>query len=470
MGVLKNRFLLHRELFFKVSVVLVIIFLSCFIAFHASTSITPLYIAFCTLSFFLIFNRPAIAVIMVLSVLTVYQLLGYIPHFEIGTFNIFLGDVLSIIFIGAAVLRLSMNARTQSVILSYPGRLFIIFSALAIIGILRGLPSYGQTTIVHAREHIYVIAATAYFCTFRFNKLRIKHILPIFFIFGILLLGIAYLGWLDILPKHEILLKREGTWLGERMLNRMGAFYLVFILFAHVISGINKVIEKPLLWWLTVTGLIIAIILNQVRTTWVVVFIGSLILAFKYRLKFIGKVLRVLFLLFILVSFLWFYQPKAISRVSNYLYNAATVFWEPEHTTLSWRIEGDKAYLKQMSLKDYALGVPFGTPIAYEIEGQRWVAGVHNMFIAHIYRVGILGLVAFTLLQIFLIIKINRILKGEKDKLIKNVLAVFWITLICYQVNFLAWTADFLYPVILGISMSMVAHYEYGKKVKLGKI
>ena len=63
--------------------------------------------------------------------------------------------------------------------------------------------------------------------------------------------------------------------------------------------------------------------------------------------------------------------------------------------------------------------------------------------------------------------RINKLIKIEKDKLIKNGLIILWITLICYQVNFMAWTADFLYPVILGISMSMVAHYEQDKKVQL---
>jgi len=460
--------LLNRKVISYIFMVLIVTFLGCFSAL--SQKMILLYITFCILSFFLIFKRPLIAIVMILSVLSIYQLLGYIPHFEIGTWNIFLGDVLAIIFTIAAILRLSMNTQSQTIIHSFPWKLFVIFSALAIVGILRGLPNYGQTTIVHARGYIYVIATTAYFCTFRFDKYKINRILPIFIIFGILLLSIAYLRWIEILPPAEYLLKYEGTWLGERMLNRNGAFYLVFVLFVFIVSKINKVTRKHILSWIALMSLVIAIILIQFRTMWVIVFIGFIVLTFKYRLKFISKAPIALFLFFILIFFLWFCSPTTISRIGNYLYNAATVFWKPEHSTLSWRISGIKAYLKRMSLKGYILGMPFGTPISYEVAGVRLKAGVHNMFIEQVYRTGVFGLAIFILLQFFLIRKIHKILKEEKDKLIKNSLVILWITLICYQVLFMGWTADFLYPIILGISISMVAHYEYDKKIKLLKI
>ncbi len=459
--------LLNRKVISYISMVLIMTFLGYFNVL--SQKMTLLYITFSILSFFLIFKRPLIAIVMILSVLSIYQLLGYIPHFEIGTWNIFLGDMLAIIFTIVVILRLLMSTQSQTIIHSYPWKLFVIFSALAIVGILRGLPNYGQTTIVHARQGIYVIATTAYFCTFRFDKYKINRILPIFIIFGILLLSIAYLRWIEILPPAEYLLKYEGTWLGERMLNRDGAFYLVFVLFVFIVSKINKVTRKHVLSWIAVMSLIIAIILIQFRTMWVLVFIGFIVLTFKYRLRFIGKTSIALFLFFILIFFLWFYSPITISRIGNYLYDAVTVFWKPEHSTFSFRVESNKAYLKRESLKEYILGVPFGTPISYVIEGQERQTGVHNMFVEQIYRTGIFGLATFILLQFFLIRKIHKILKEEKDKLIKNSLVILWITLICYQVYFMAWSTDFLYPIILGISMSIVAHYGRDKKVKLAK-
>lgn len=470
---LKDNLLFNHKLILNISIVLIAIFLARFIVYSQGTDLLYidgmdlLYIALCILSFFLIFKRPVIAIAMVLSVLVIYQLLGYVPHFEIGIFNIFLGDVLAIIFTMATILRLSLNTQSQTIIHSYPWKLFVIFSALAIVGILRGLPYYGETTIVHAREHIYVIAATAYFCTFRFDKSEIKRIFPIFVVFGILLLGMAYLRWLGILAPREGSLVYRGTWLGMRMLNRYGAFYLVFVLFVFVVSKINKMTKKNILSWIVIIGTIVAIILNQVRTTWVLVFVGFLVLSFKYRLRFIGKALIVLFLFLILIPFLLFYRPGPVLRISNYLYTAATVFWRPEHTTFSFRIESNKAYLKKMSLKEYILGVPFGTPISYRIEGQERQTSPHNMFVEQIYRTGIFGLIIFVLLQISLMRRINKLIKIENDKLIKNGLIILWITLICYQVNFMAWTADLLYPIILGISMSMIAHYEQDKKVQL---
>lgn len=473
---LKDNLLFNRKLVLNIFIVLIAIFLSRFIVYSQGMDLLYidrmdlLYIALCILSFFLILKRPVIAITMVLSVLAIYQLLGYVPHFEIGIFNIFLGDILAIIFTVATILRLSLNTQSQTIVHSYPWKLFVIFSALAIVSILRGLPHYGETTMVHAREHIYVITATAYFCTFRFDKSEIRRIFPIFVVFGILLLSIACLRWLGILAPREGSLIYKGTWLGQRMLNRYGAFYLVFILYVFVVSKINRMTKKNILSWIVIIGTIVAIILNQVRTTWVLVFVGSLVLSFKYRLRFIGKALIVLLLFLILIPFLWFYQPRPVLRISSYLYTAATVFWKPEHTTFSFRIESNKAYLKKMSLKEYILGVPFGTPISYVIEGQVRQTGVHNMFVEQIYRTGIFGLVIFALLQISLIRGINELIKIENDKLIKNGLIILWITLICYQVNFMAWTADFLYPVILGISMSMIAHYGYNKKAELANI
>ena len=462
---LKDNLLFNRKLILNIFIVLIAIFLSYFIVY--SQGMNSLYIALCILSFFLILKRPAIAITMVLSVLTIYQLLGYVPHFEIGIFNIFLGDVLAIMFIVAAILRLSWNAQSRAIIHSYPWKLFVIFSALAIVSILRGLLHYGETTIVHAREQIYVISAIAYFCTFRFDKSEIRRIFPIFIIFGILILGMAYLRWLGILSPREESLLHKGTWLGQRMLNRYGAFYLVFILFAFIVSRINRMAKNNILSWIVIIGTIIAITLNQVRTTWVLAFVGSLILTFKYWSKLLRKVLIPTFLFLILIPFLWFYQPGPVVRITSYLSAAATVFWKPEHTTFSFRMESNEAFLRKMSLKEYILGVPFGTPISYVIEGRERQASPHNMFVEQIYRTGIFGLVIFALLQISLIRGIDKLTKIENDKLIKNGLGILWITLICYQINFMAWTADFLYPVILGISMSMIAHYEQDKKVQL---
>lgn len=404
---------------------------------------------------------------MILSVLATCHLLRYSPHLEIWTFNIFLGDMLSVMFTAAAILRLTMNKQLQIVANSYHWRLFVIFSVLAIIGILRGLPNYGQTTIVHAREHIYVIATTAYFCTFQFDKFKIKNIFPIFIAFGMIILGVVFLRWLDVLPRPDIMVQRGIPSFGARIGSRGAAFYLSFTLFTLLTLKINKLTSRHILFWVMIASLIVAVILSQIRALWVATFVGLLILALKYQSKFVGGALGIACLLLVIISFLWFYQSDAIAHLVDNLHRSASVFWRPEHTTFSWRIASCKAYLKQMSLKDYIFGVPFGTRISYEVEGVQWTASVHNMFVDQIHRTGVLGLIAFTLLQFFLILRMNRFAKIEKDEIIRSMLNILWITLVCYQVFFLAWTADILYPIILGISISMVIHREYNKKNKV---
>jgi len=465
---LKENFLFNAKLIVNISMVLSAIFLGCFSAYYQEPEL--LYVALCVLSFFLIFKRPVIAIIMILSVLSIYQLLGYTPHFEIGTFNIFLGDVLAIIFATTAILRLSMDTQSQIIIHSFHWKLFVIFCVLAIVAILRGLPYYDQTAIVVARGHIYMIATTAYFCTFRFDKRLISRIFAIFVVFGLVLLGISYLRWFGVLFFFEYLSLYRGTWRSMTTLNRMGAFYLVFILFVFISSKITKIEKKHILSWIAIVSLAIAIALIQIRTMWVVAFAGWVILAVRYRSILITKTTIALLLLLIMVFLLWSYRPTLVSQYRDSLYNAATVFWKPENTTLSWRMEVNRIYLANISLKDYILGTPFGTPINWEIEGLQYKASAHNMFVWQIYHTGILGLFAFIALQISLIRRISKVIKSERDKLIKNSLVILWIALICYQVNFMAWTADLLYPVILGISMSIIAHYQGDRKLRLAKV
>jgi hypothetical protein len=404
---------------------------------------------------------------MVLSVLILDQLLRVIPPFAIGTYNVYLWDVLAIIFTAAAILRLAIDKQSQIVIRSYPWKLFAVFCAVTIFEIIRGLPHYGQTTIVHAREHIFAVATAAYFSTFRFDETTMKRIFLTFIVFGIILLSFAYLSWLGLLPRPAPLAQYEGTWLAERVLNRYGCFYAVFVLFILIVSQINQITSGNIFSWVVVISLIAAIILDQVRTMWVITFVGFLILAFKYKSKFTGQMVGAMFVFIILVVFLLFYEPQTASRAGDYLYQAAMVFWKPEHTTFSWRMEVNLAYLKQMSLKDYIFGVPFGTPVSYEVMGRTEQSSPHNMFIWQIYHLGVLGVIVFYLLQFSVIFNLNNLAKKESNRMMRSFFVIFWLMFLCYQVLFLAWTADPFYPVILGMSISTVAHYE--QKIKSGK-
>jgi hypothetical protein len=404
---------------------------------------------------------------MVLSVLIIDQLLRVIPLFAIGTYNIYLWDVLAIIFTAATILRLAIDKQSQIIIRSYPWKLFAVFSAVTIFEIIRGLPNYGQTTIVHAREHIFVVATAAYFSTFRFDEPTMKRVFSAFIIFGIILLSFAYLSWLGLLPRPAPLVQYEGTWLAERVLNRYGCFYVVFVLFILIVSQINQITSSNIFSWAVVISLIAAIILDQVRTMWVITFAGFLILAFKYKSKFTVKMLGILLLPLVLVPFLLFYKPQTTSRLGDFLYQAAMVFWNPEHTTFSWRIAVNLEYLKQMSLKDYILGVPFGTPVSYEVLGRTEQSSPHNMFIWQIYHLGVFGVIVFYLLQVSVIANLNNLVKKENNRMTRNFLVIFWLIFLCYQVLFLAWTSDPLYPVILGMSISMMAYYE--QKSRAGK-
>ncbi len=419
-----------------------------------------LYTTLCAWAFFIILNKPIVAIAMVLSVLVLEQLLRVIPPFAMGTYNIYLWDVLAIIFTAATILRLAIDKQSQIIIRSYPWKLFAVFSAVTIFEIIRGLPHYGQTTIVHAREHIFAVATAAYFSTFRFDEPTMKRVFSMFIIFGIILLGFAYLSWLGLLPRPAPLVQYEGTWLAERVLNRYGCFYAVFVLFILIVSQINRISLSNIFSWVLVISLLAAIILDQVRTMWVITCAGFLILAFKYKSKVTGKMAGALVVFIILIVFLFFYQPQTASRAGDYLYQAAMVFWKPEHTTFSWRMAVNLAYLKQMSLKDYILGVPFGAPVSYEVLGRTEQSSPHNMFIWQIYHLGVFGVIIFYLLQVSVIANLNNLVKKENNRMMRNFFVIFWLMFLCYQVLFLAWTSDPLYPLILGTSISIVGHYE----------
>jgi len=429
----------------------------------AQQSMVIVYLIVCGWAFYLVYNRPVAAVVLILAVFLIYELLRYTPHFEVGPFNIYLADILAVIFAGAAVLRILFSRQNQTAIKSYPWKLFVIFSLLVMLSILRGLPYYGQTSIVHARPHIFEIAAAAYFCTFRFDKLRLKRIFSVFIIFAMLLLAVAYLSWLGLLPRPAAVLEFEGTRMGQRVLDRQGGFFLAFAMFALIISKINGLERKGVFSWIMIIALLLTIVLDQVRTIWVVTFAGFIVLMFRYRLRFIGRLFGLFILLLILVPLVFLCVPQVAECFGDYLYESASVFWQPEHTTLSWRIISTAACINQMSLKDFLLGVPFGTPTNYQIYGQAYQTGIHNMFLEQMYYSGVFGLAAFVLLQIYLIRKANRASKEQKDKFTKNVLVILWLTLICYQINFLAWTMDPLYSIIVGISISIIAGGQCGK-------
>ena len=137
------------------------------------------YVGLSVFAFLAIYKSPLIGAFSIVLVALINQYYGYTPYFELGSLNFFLGDVLAVIFSVTILFKL-INVKLTSIKNCYLFNLLIIFSSLIVIQILRGLPYYGQTTIVHSRGNIFSITAAVYFSIFPYNKLKLKQFFQLF--------------------------------------------------------------------------------------------------------------------------------------------------------------------------------------------------------------------------------------------------------------------------------------------------
>ncbi|MBU1863197.1 MAG: hypothetical protein KKH94_06015, partial [Candidatus Omnitrophica bacterium] len=411
------------------------------------------YIAACIFLFPLIYRSSVNAVIAILYIITIHQLLGRHPFFSIGEFNIFLSDALIILFTAIIGLRLLTNRRSMILFSSRTAKSFLMLSLLIIISLLRGLMVFGQSAIVQSRHAIFFVVATLYFGTSKIDKKELRSLMIVFIVYGVMIALVAYLRIFNFIPRFEHSMKYQGVWIGDRVLDRNGVFVMVIAYFVLLTYDIWRISKRYILTKkIAIILLLIAIIMCQIRTMWILAGIGTMVIILKHAQKGIYRIGMVMFSIVILIGITWLYNPVVILKWSNNLYSASAAVLNYNESTFFWRIQANVDYLKNMSLKDCIIGVKYGTPIYFAD------AGLHNMYIDQLYRTGIFGLIFFVLLQIGLIRRIKKSIVYEDDKVRRCIFYILWIILLLYQIYFMAWTFDMTYSVVLGISLFVITH------------
>lgn len=382
------------------------------------------------------------------------------PHVTIATINIFIMDALTIIFTLIVLHKYFINGYSRKRLSSLLFACLIIIACFVILNILRGIPYYGQTTFVAARIHMSSISIIFFFSLYGYNKKNLNRLFIVIIILSVILLIIIGARLLGVMPLMTETL--YYNYLDSRIIDgREASFLLLFSFFALLISVSNEMIKNKVFVYILLPLLFVTIILLSIRTVWIMLFVGLFIFFLIFKKNYFKIMIPILLFSIIMITVVYLYNASTVTHYSSSLLSGLITKSNYESSTGYWRMEVSKAYLQSMAPIDYFLGVPFGKPICYFVHGVEWRAGLHNQFVEVFYYMGFLGFLAFLILNVYILVKLFRLMKIEIDIYKRNLLNILFISILLYNIGFFAWTLDALYSVLIGISLSVIGKYKY---------
>lgn len=324
--------------------------------------------------------------VMPLAVLSEAGLLNFVV--PIGPINIFVTDVVLALLLSAAVarlLRMGPVAPPQAVVLG--------LLALVLLSVTGGVGDHGIAAAVNeARKFLSFFGVGLYFSTVPWRRDVLERIAMTWLACGGALVLLALLRWGALLAGVQAeagVLFNPGAPLGQpfRVLTAGSTLVLVQALFLLLPLWRTGVTAR----WVTPAGIgmLLAVIVLQHRTVWVVLLVGFGVLALRDRR--LGKKVGLAVLaagVVISVLMLVVFDEGALS-LEDELVTSAT---NPQ--TWEWRMAGWQALLAQQGpegIAEQLVGRPFGGGYQRYFNGQIVEATPHNFYVESYVRIGLLG-------------------------------------------------------------------------------
>ena len=267
--------------------------------------------------------------------------------------------------------------------LSFP---LLSLSALLGLHVAWGAATIGlQPAVTVARPWLYVVGPLVYAAQ-AVPKWTRESFRPL--IFGAIVLSGYVVVWIaqNGLRGANTYIEAGGDLLESRALTSVG---VLFVLFCLMIAVSGRFVRSPLWWW-TLALMGAAVVLAQYRTVWIVAVLAIAIAYLHWARTAIfrneGAALGAAGAILIVLP-----VAAALAVSSNALgYSARTSVGA--NTTLTWRFESWRGALEARgSPQDLLLGLPSGTSIAREIEGQLITLSVHNLYLDALFFFGAAG-------------------------------------------------------------------------------
>jgi multisubunit Na+/H+ antiporter MnhC subunit len=257
-----------------------------------------------------------------------------------------------------------------------------------LLSLARGAATFGpQSSIADFRQYLFFTGVALYFATFPLSISLNDRIGRLWLIMTIPMMLLVTLRWLAVFAGIDLGVPAEkfGNDAAIRVIDGPYNFFLAHA-FVLTIPAWLRGEQARWLRWTSVMALLYVLVLNR-RTVWLAILVGVAVLMLRDRR--LGRRAMALVVLGAMVTVVAFVALGGLQEGSQPLVKSGS-------GNLSWRVEGWSELVGAWSQSptNWAVGQPFGSGFARQVEGSETTSHPHNFYIETMIRTGVAGLLA----------------------------------------------------------------------------
>jgi O-antigen ligase len=393
----------------------------------------------------LLIVRADIAAALVLgSVVVEATFVDNVPSLTLpGGTRVYVTDLVSALLLGAALARLLRLRRFDRF-----HRWLLLLGIVLLVSLVRGAAAFGpQPSIADVRQYLFFAGVALYFATVPVSIPLNDRIARIWLVMTIPMMVLVSLRWLAVFAGVDLGVPAEkfGADAAIRVIDGPYVFFLAHA-FLLTIPAWLRGEQARWLRWISVLLLLFVLVLNR-RTAWLAILVGVAVVMLRDRR--LGRRAVVLVLLGAVLTVVAFVSLGGLQEGSQPLAKSGS-------GNLSWRVEGWSELVRAWSQSptDWAVGQPFGSGFAREIEGSEATSHPHNFYIETMIRTGLAGLLATIALTAGLLRALWRTPARDAGLLGPGVLPAL---LAMQLVWFLTWVPGSEQGIVTGLAITVAA-------------
>jgi hypothetical protein len=418
---------------------------------------------------FSLFIKPRTTFYFIIgSLMAFFEPLTQINLFNVGNANVYGSDLMMVslsIYLMQRFLRQKLSLYPASV------RWASIFFLWGILSIIRGIPYYGYRAIGEARWYVIMPLLCYYFVLLNFNnKQQIREIMKVGLgllivtlvvrIVAFYILGGRQSEWWPFDPEDP---RSEFRFIGATT-NLLVAWALILLLLFYVFGKLRK---SHFMVYILFGLLLASIIIPQTRSVWISTATGVLILIVFVGFHFTRRGIPLQGILFLasVVFLIVFFSPLIVSFMGKKLLDS--VIWSASFLqnptsdpTGSWRLLGWQQELEKAMQQPF-FGQGLGGYSEW-FDGQKWQqVAVHNGYIMHFSKFGILGITLIFMMLVFWYKEIAKYIRLEKDGYYKLLAFGFQICILMDLVFAFFYEFTVFFWILIAICTALVRGHQH---------
>ncbi len=340
-----------------------------------------------------VIRRVDVGVALVLGAMVVrIALPGVFLGVSLGSFNIFLADVVFAITLAAAIARcLRLRRWTLSM------RLLLLILGLCVLSLARGLTAFGvQAAVNEFRPFVSYFGMATYCATFDGAVDRLDRVAKVF-VAAAAMVGVAVLvRWAGVVTGVQPDLITASYDAPIRVLSGPQTFFLAHALFFLMPQWLDR-LTTPWQRRLAAVLLVMVTLLNR-RTVWLAMLGGFVVLILRRRTMG-GSARPLLALAAVVGAVVFFSLPDTTFAPQDVAQSAVST------STLSWRVQGWVSLLADngpAKASEWLLGLPMGSGYERDVltsQGELSTvdSSPHSFYLQTLLRTGLVGVAAMCL-------------------------------------------------------------------------